>query len=158
MGTMNILAAHLNTSRATEMYPTYVCQFQNGKVHFCSSTGVQMSSQNIHSIFGPSYLFKGLGVYHLLCIYVYVCVCLRVCLLLSPHPPPVFPIQYNTIQYNTIQYNTIQYNTIQCNTIQYNTKQCNTIQYNIIQYNTIQYNTIQYNTIQCNTIQYNTPC
>ena len=33
---------------------TYVCQFQNGKVHFCSSTGVQMSNQNIHSIFGPN--------------------------------------------------------------------------------------------------------
>ena len=32
----------------------YVCQFQNGKVHFCSSTGVQMSSQNIHSIFGQN--------------------------------------------------------------------------------------------------------
>ena len=32
----------------------YVCQFQKGKVHFCSSTGVQMSSQNIHSIFGPN--------------------------------------------------------------------------------------------------------
>ena len=43
-----------------------VCQFQNGKVLFCSSTGVQMSSQNIHSIFGPSYLFEGLGVYRLM--------------------------------------------------------------------------------------------
>ena len=32
----------------------YVCQFQKGKVHFCSSTGVKMSSQNIHSIFGPN--------------------------------------------------------------------------------------------------------
>ena len=32
----------------------YVCQFQKGKVHFCSSTGVQMSSQDIHSIFGPN--------------------------------------------------------------------------------------------------------
>ena len=37
----------------------------NGKVHLCSSTGVQMSSQNIHSIFGPSYLFEVLGVYRL---------------------------------------------------------------------------------------------
>merc|ERR1712074_390386 len=44
---------------------TYVCQFQNGNVHFGSSTGVQMSSQNIHSIFGPN-LFKGLGVYRLM--------------------------------------------------------------------------------------------
>ena len=44
----------------------YVCQFQNGKILFCSSTGVQMSSQNIHSIFGPSYLFEGLGVYPLM--------------------------------------------------------------------------------------------
>merc|ERR1712105_579799 len=69
--------------------------------------------------------------------YVYVCVCLCVRLLLSPHPPPVLPIQYNTIQYNTTQYNTIQYNTIQY--IQYNTIQYNTIQYNKIQYNTIQY-------------------
>ena len=34
----------------------YICQFQIGKQHFCSSTGVQMSSQNIHSIFGPSIL------------------------------------------------------------------------------------------------------
>ena len=31
-----------------------VCQFQISKQHFCSSTGVQMSSQNIHSIFGPN--------------------------------------------------------------------------------------------------------
>ena len=44
---------------------TYICQFQNGKVHFCSSTGVQMSSQNIHSIFGLN-LFEGLGVYCLM--------------------------------------------------------------------------------------------
>ena len=44
---------------------TYVCQFQNGKVHFYSSTGVQMSSQNIHSIFGPN-LFEELGVYRLM--------------------------------------------------------------------------------------------
>ena len=43
----------------------YVCQFQIGKQHFCSSTGVQMSSQNIHSIFGPN-LFEGLGVYRLM--------------------------------------------------------------------------------------------
>ena len=30
----------------------YVCQFQKGKVHFCSSTGVQMSAQNAGSMFG----------------------------------------------------------------------------------------------------------
>ena len=30
----------------------YVCQFQKGKVHFCSSTGVQMSAQNASRIFG----------------------------------------------------------------------------------------------------------
>jgi len=32
----------------------YICQFQNGNVHFCSSTGVQMSSRNIHGIFRPN--------------------------------------------------------------------------------------------------------
>ena len=43
----------------------YVCQFQIGKVHFCISTGVQMSSQNIHSIFGPN-LFEGHFLYWVL--------------------------------------------------------------------------------------------
>ena len=33
-------------------YVAYVCKFQKGKVHFCSSTGVLMSAQNIGSIFG----------------------------------------------------------------------------------------------------------
>ena len=61
--------ARLSRNRESQIYvvyyilTAYVCQFQNGKVLFCSSTGVQMSSQNIHSIFGPSYLSKRLGVY-----------------------------------------------------------------------------------------------
>ena len=55
--------AQLKKYKARENYVVYyilmpyVCQIQIGKVHFCNSTRVQMSSQNIHTIFGWNLLW-----------------------------------------------------------------------------------------------------
>jgi len=51
----NVLQDHSNTKLDRIIhYTTIFSQFYFGKKHFCSSTGVQMCSQIIHSIFGPT--------------------------------------------------------------------------------------------------------